>query len=498
MEQFREAAAKSQRQEQTELSLPDGGLIGNPNVRETDKYIKNPSRMPVLLARRPMYLTRFLMTKLLPFLLLLLALLSACGSKTTDDPAPAITSTIVLAPPQILNDSTATLTWSALNNPDFVSYHVVRKEEPAETGSTFTVFGGKDDVAYRDNFLPYTDYVQYQVIGTLASGRIIASNIEVCRRPQIKTVSGLLTDVQFDSPSRMLYVFGKDGTIQQYDVATNRTVRTIQVGQAIGHCGFGRFGGITELYVPCSDGRVYVYNAATLAKVDELMTISSPLTDVLASNNQLFVSSRFSVGNPLRSFDRATKAPLSSMSGTSRDDMRLYKVPGTTTDIIGLALSTFPTPQTYFRYTADGLYQNQFDFPFQSNRSLSARAFEFFPAGDRYITGAYGDVFTRNLGYLAALPYRTTPTTNRRQEYTCFNFDAAAQTIYAGTTTRTIEVFSMGNYAPVRTVKTRLYPYKLFRDGANGFLCVSLPNPVENYFNGSTPYQARMVLEHFN
>ena len=438
------------------------------------------------------------MTKLLPFLLLLLALVSACGRKTTDDPTPTITSTIVLAPPQLLNDSTAVLTWSALNNPDFVSYHVVRKDDPAETGFTFRVYGGKDDVTYRDNSLPYTDYVQYQIIGTLASGQTIASNVEVCRRPQIKTVSALLTDVQFDSQSRMLYLFGRDGTIQQYDVATNQTVRTIQVGQAIGHCSFGTFGGRTELYVPCNDGRVFIYHATTLTKVDELMTIASPLTDVLANNNQLFVAATYYNGNPLRSFDRATKAQLSSMSGLSNRDMRLFKVPGTTTEFIGVALSLFPTPQTYFNYAAAGAYVRDFDFPFQSNHSLSARAFEFFPAGDRYITGAYGDVFTRAMGYLAALPYRTVPGVNRRQEYTCFSFDAAAQTIYAGTTTRSIEVFSMSGYTPVRTIKTRLYPYKLFRDGANGFLSVSLPNPVENYFYGTTLYRAKMVIEHVN
>jgi WD40 repeat protein len=436
------------------------------------------------------------MAKLLPLLFLLLALASSCKRDAPDDPQPAITTTIVLDPPLLVNDSTATLTWSALNNPDFVSYQVVRKEDPTETGTTFRVFGTIADVTYRDRSLPYTDYVQYQIIGTLASGQTISSNIATCRRPQIKTVSGLLTDVQFDSQTRLLYIFGRDGTIQQYDVATNQSLRTIQVGQAIGHCSFGTFGGVKELYVPCNDGRVFIYNATTLAKMDELMTIASPLTDVLASNNQLFVAATYYNGNPLRTFDRATKAPLSNISGVANRDMRLFKVPGTTTEFIGVALSVAPTPQTYFTYSTAGLYVRELNFPFQSNRSLSPSAFEFFPAGDRYITGAYGDVFTRTMGYLAALPYRTDPL-NRRQEYTCFSFDDAAQTIYAGTTTRSIEVISMNGYTPVRSIKTRLYPYKLFRDGT-GFLSVSLPVPVENYFYGTTLYRAKMLIEHIN
>jgi hypothetical protein len=59
-------------------------------------------------------------------------------------------------------------------------------------------------------------------------------------------------------------------------------------------------------------------------------------------------------------------------------------------------------------------------------------------------------------------------------------------------------VFSLTSYTPVRTLKTRLYSYKLFRGGANGFLCVSLPSPVENYFSNNTVYRAKLLLEQIN
>jgi hypothetical protein len=430
----------------------------------------------------------------LPCLLLLLVLVTACSRKPDPVPAPPLTTTIVLAAPQLLNDSTAVLSWSALNNPDFVRYEVVRQADSAATGYTFRIYGGPNNVTYRDNDLPYTTYVQYQVIGLLASGQTIASNVVACRRPEIKMVYGVPTDVQFDSQRRLLYFFGRDGTIQQYDVATDRLVRTLQVGQAIGHCSLGTFGGQPELYVPCADGRVLMYDATTLAKVDELQVMGSPLTDVLASNNQLFVAATY--GDALRSFDRATKANLSSGHAISFPDMRLFKVPGTSTDFIGVGLSTAPTPQTYFSFTAAGTYGREVRLLSESTRSLSARAFEFFPAGDRYITGAYGDVFTRTMGYVATLPYRREPLFNRRQEYTCFSFDAAAQTIYAGTTTRTIEVLSMQDYSPVRTLKTRRYPFKLFRDGTHGFVSISLPNSVENYFYSATLFRGNMLIEH--
>jgi hypothetical protein len=82
------------------------------------------------------------MPQRLLILFLLLGLFSACESEKKDDPAPPtiITDSITLNELQIQGDSVANLTWSALNNPDFVEYRVIRKEGNAETVSESATF----------------------------------------------------------------------------------------------------------------------------------------------------------------------------------------------------------------------------------------------------------------------------------------------------------------------------------------------------------------------
>lgn len=436
------------------------------------------------------------MRKRVPFLLLLLALVSGCESKKTEDPAPAapLTDSITLNELQLQGDSIANLTWSALNNPDFVEYRVIRKEDPAAPTTPEATFSIRAQFIgrHRDAAMPYTGYVQYQVVGVLASGRTIESNIVTHRRPGVQSVEAYTFDVQYDSQSRNLFFFDKRGNIRQFSVASGQT-KEVQVGQAIGYCGLGFYQGRLELYVPCQDGRILIYDAATLTKLDELDTRMGALTDVAANNNQLFVSGTYSsFGSPLKAFDRATKAVVSQGDWRAERDTRLKKIPGTTTSLISLTLSSIPTDQVLFQFSPAGsLVYSQNDL-YHNDYPLDARLFEFLPTGDRYVTGSQGAVYSRNMTYLASLPR------SGSREFTCFGFDAQAQTLYAGTTGRAMEVFSLTDYRRLRTQKTRRYLYKLFKDGNQGFISVSTPIRPDNYQYGSTYYPAKMVIEHLN
>jgi len=175
-----------------------------------------------------------------------------------------------------------------------------------------------------------------------------------------------------------------------------------------------------------------------------------------------------------------------------RPDQRLKKVPNSATEFIGVPLPSNPQ-QTYYRFSAAGTYLDSYALPFQSVRSLDSRLFEFFPAGDRYVSGAGGDVFAKNTTYVASLPRPG------RAEFSCYALDEAAQTIHAGTTARAVQVFSMDTYTLLRTLKTKLYPLRLFKDGAHGF--VSLGTAIRGeYYTGNNQGNPRektpMVIEY--
>jgi hypothetical protein len=428
-------------------------------------------------------------------LFLLLGLFSGCKSEKKEDPAPTvITDSITLNELQIQGDSVANLTWSALNNSDFVEYRVIRREGNAETVSESATFPIKAQFIgrYRDWDLPYTAYVQYQVVGVLASGLTIESNLVTYRRPGVQSLSAYMSDVQYDSQTRDLYFFGKQGDIRKFSLSSGKITHSLEVGQNIGFCSFGTYQGRQELYVPCADSRILIYDAATLTKIDELNTSMGPLTDVLASNNQLFVSSTYYAGSALQSFSRATKTRISFAGSLAWSNMRLKKVPGTATELIGIGLGIAPVDQDYYRFSAAGYYVSFSDDKYHGDYPLDGELFEFSPAGDQYISGSWGALYDRYMTHLTNLPR------SGNYDFISYGFDPAARVVHAGTSAKTIETISLNDYRRVRTQKTRLYPIRLFPDGNNGFISVSALYRPDNYFYNGSAYLAKLVVEHFN
>ncbi|UOQ71502.1 hypothetical protein [Hymenobacter cellulosilyticus] len=322
------------------------------------------------------------------FILLLLCL-SACESARQEDPQPVpLTTSIALQVPQLQNDSTAVLTWSALNNPDVKEYRLKRWEvtnAPVTTYSVQPTNPAAPTVTYADGSIPYSDEVQYQVVGVLASGKTIESNTVIFRRPGVLMARAHLYDVLFDEPSRTLYFFSRGGIVSQYSLAAQQIVKTIQVGQSVEHGSLATFQGRRELYLPTEDGRVFIYDAASLTKLDEVrVNYSQPtrgLTSVLSSNGLLYITTTDNNGPTLRIYDRATKAPLPYQNNRDWYGQRLYQVPGSGTELVGMALYVFPMVYTYYSFTPAGtLIGSQQSFS-QRNHQLDGRIFEFLPTG---------------------------------------------------------------------------------------------------------------------
>lgn len=447
-----------------------------------------------LLAARSSY-SILLYTSAMRKILLLLNLslfLFACETEK-NDPAPPLTERITLSEPQIQGDSIATLTWSALNNPDFVDYSVWCIEDSTDSQGYYaqTLVNQAQTTTYLQTYLPYTDYLHYQVIGRLSSGREIKSNIVTLHRPSIKTVKAYTFDVLYDSANRNLYFLGRNGTITQYDVATSQVKATVQVGQVIGYSSLGSYQGRQELYVSSTSGVVHIYDAVTLSKLDEFNPQMGELTDVVAANGQLFVAGTFySAGGPVQCFDRTTKTKLSSSGYWARRNMRLRKVPNTATDILGVSLSVTPVDQEYHQFSPAGQFLSQSEDRYHGDHPLDALLLEFFPDGDRYITGLQGGIYQRDMTHLADLGHT-------RADFTCFGFDPIAKVIYAGTRRSTMEVYSMNDYTRIRSERTPLYPFKIFREATGSFVRVSTRGPIENYQYNNASLMNKMIVEQF-
>ena len=422
--------------------------------------------------------------------LLLLAPLALLSCRQ-EPPAPAVTTSIKLEEPVLPNDSVATLRWSTLNNPDFESYTLVRKEDPTDPPPQFALYTTTKQTAdtYTDQWVPYNDYVQYQVVGRLNSGQTIESNIVTYRRPQLKTFTAPVVHVLFEEQSRQLLFFGKDGKVVLYDVASNQVRKSLDLGMPIGYSSLGTYQGVRELYVPGQDGRILIFNAATLDPITEVVTGGHYLSDVFTANGLLYVSSYYSSAiSQLAVLNRATKKLVTQTGAVSTAGMRMYPVPTVPNAFIGVTLGLTPCDQALYQFSAAGSFISKTADKYHADYPLDPVLFEFLPDGNRYISGDGAGIYTRTMDHLASLDAG-------KSHFTSFGFDASRSLLYAGSVNRLVKIFSLTDYSPVSQFKTRTYPLRLFKDPAGGMLSVSTRYRVENYLYSSTPQQARVYVE---
>ncbi|MCR5890285.1 hypothetical protein LRS06_22210 [Hymenobacter sp. J193] len=430
----------------------------------------------------------------------MLAFITTSCESVEQEPAPPLTTSIALQVPQLANDSTAVLTWSALNNPDLKEYHIKRWEilnDPdADTFAVRPATLVEPTVSYLDATIPYSDDVLYQVVGVLASGQTIESNTVTFHRPNVHIARAHIRDVLFDETTRMLYFVGPTGTVSQYSLDGHQMIKTIEVGMGVNYGSLSTFQGRRELYLPFDDGIVLIYDASTLTQVDRLRvyTIPTPhgLSSVLASNGQLYISTTRYIGPTMRVYDRATKAQLPYEDSRDGHNQHLYLVPGSSSEVLGMGMSTYPMPHTYYSFTPTGNFLGSQRNSSHRLHTSDGRVFAFFPDGQHYITGAYGDIYHKTTTHQASLP-------NLSTIYTCYGPDAATQTLYAGTTDRRLYAFNLqAPYSLKRQIKTRFYPFKIFKDPAGGFILLSIDTPVNDFFASTYFYDAKVLIEHLD
>lgn len=383
---------------------------------------------------------------------------------------PTYLDKIVLNNLQATSDSVV-ITWSILTNPDFVNYVIIRKDAPGASGTVIATMYEPQNAKFVDKTVPYTAYLQYQVIGTLRTGERIESNIEKYQRSEIKTFKVSPFDIQFDDQNRQIYLFEKTGNISIYSLQTNDITKTISTGATIGYCDFGMYNGVKELYVPRNDGWIFIYNAQTLQLIDQI-NVGLNSSCVVNNNNILYVSTAAWTNRPLKVFSRISKSKISENGDFELT--RFKKVPNSNTELLEITINIGPVDQDYYSFDANGNFIQHTNDYYHGDYPLDHKIFEFFPSGNKYITSSSGAIYSKNMTFEATLPRGSL-------EFTCFYFDAAQHQIYCGTKSKTIEVYSELNYTRVRSIPTKTNPYRIFKDGNNGLVSVSSVGQLDYY-----------------
>jgi hypothetical protein len=431
-------------------------------------------------------LSNYLILKLFLLALLSVFLLTAC-TKDNVQQVPGSTTPqsfkdkIVLNDLDIMQDSVV-LTWTKLDTANFQMYVIWRKDDPMDIGVQIGTVFDKRTTRFTDKTVPYTPFVEYEIRGVLGSGNSIYSNKVTYTRSGIKLINTSPFDVLFSKQERLLYFFEKNGDITQYSLQTGQVVKKISTAATIGYCDFGTYNNRKELYVPRNDGWVFVYDAITLEKIDQL-NVGLNSSCVVFNNNTLFVSTSTRFYRPLKVYNRATKTLLSETGDFELTRFKL--IPGSNTELLEITINVGPVDQDYYTFSPAGSAISHLNDMYHGDYPLDHKIFEIFPSGNKYITSSSGTIYNKGMNFEASLP-------KGNLQFTTFDFDVANNHIYAGTTTRTVEVYTADNYTKVKSIPTKAYPFKLFKDGT-GFICVSSTTaPSSNYYQTPT---SRVLIE---
>jgi hypothetical protein len=189
------------------------------------------------------------------------------------------------------------------------------------------------------------------VIGLL-SNNFIFSNSITYERPDLKVFNFSDIDVLPDLTNNRFYFIEKSvGKISIFNYESLEVEKSISVDAKIGYSSIGVYNNVSELYVPRSDGWVFVYNAETLEKIDQI-DIGRPSSCVVNDNGNLFVSTSAWTNQPLKVFNRATKKQVSEDGDF--EDTRIRIIPNTNSEIIDVTINIGPTDLDYYKFDSDG------------------------------------------------------------------------------------------------------------------------------------------------
>jgi hypothetical protein len=291
-------------------------------------------------------------------------------------------------------------------------------------------------------------YVQYYVVAYLSSATadVPTSNKETYVRTDIAFMTLSPMDAIFDRPNQQLFIYSSTGQIAVYNLQSKKCTNQIATNATIGYCDIGPYNGVEELYVPRSDGWLFIYNASTLAQIDQI-NVGVPLIGVANSNGILYMCSSTNIN--VISYSRATKAQI--VEAPVNTIGRIKLIPNTNSQLVGICGST----EIYrLLFNSGGGYVS-FKWLSPVSSAISPSIVEMFPNGTEFITSSFGSIYDTSLTYVATLPHGNV-------SYTSFDFDTTDQLIYAGCTTKTILSYSMNTYILANTINTQGYPAKVF------------------------------------
>ena len=376
------------------------------------------------------------------------------------------------------NSGKIDLAWSLFQGENFKQYEVYRSDNcNTSTGTLLATINDKNKIIFTDVLPPILQEVCYYVKVLNTDGYSRTSNIQKVLQPSGTVFNFTVKDALKHPTKSIIYLINEgDQKIVKYDYSTQTILSSTNLPGKIGISTIGNNGFGVEIYVPCTDGWVYVYNAETMVLATSINTGLSTSSVAINGMGIVIVCVRPSPWweKPVRTFRRDNGLPLGGNIGSSSFDGSIVRMIPNKNEALTISSSVSPIDMDHLKLNADGSLTTT-DDKYHGDYPLDPFIFKIAPSGEYALTSSSGAVYTAN----SSMTYKG-QIQRGTLNFSDFEFSANSSVIYAGTQNRkSIQIAKYPELTRDNEILTKGLPKFIFRDNNKLIsFSISAENPL--------------------
>lgn len=384
------------------------------------------------------------------------------------------------------NDFDTKLSWNNLGT-DVSNIDIYRSIYPDSFGTVITSIEDVDSNNYTDILTPYGDTISYYIVVTNQAGYSRKSNIVTTNGPKSFNINA--ENAVFHPTEPYVYIKSNNNIITILNYETQEILLEKDLGGVIGNFTIGDNGYGLELYMPNSDGWVYIYDPLTLEEKASINVGASAVSVETNNNGFIIVSSDDSdyTYEENRIFDRST---LNYIDSDGDFHKGILKILPSNNELISISVNISPIDMDYYQFDDEGFFTSHSNDRYHGDHPLDPYIFKIAPANNFLITSKEGAVYSAdsNMEYLGVLPRLS-------EKFSDFEFNSDASIIYAGLSTdKKIYTYQSSNLNKIEEIPTRGYAWKMKKIG-NKLIILNSTSPIENHYPYDPIYVEEIAVE---
>ncbi|PXY02280.1 hypothetical protein DF185_06430 [Marinifilum breve] len=371
-----------------------------------------------------------------------------------------------------LADHSAKLKWSNLDHEvvKMELYRSIPGQYNSELVTSITNFSSNEFI---DTKVPFAEKLSYYAVLYNKENYERTSNwVETTGTP---TFLNSIQQAELHPSKPIIYMLS-DNKITAVNYEDYTVVDELSLNGSIGYFHIGNNGFGNELYIPSSDGWLYIYDLDNLNEKEKINV--GVAVECVISNNKglLFASVSPSPWweQPLRSYSRET---LEYIDGSGDfDDTRLRLLPSGN-EIIEITTSITPIDMDYYKFDESGKFTLHKEDRYHGDHPLDANIFKVSNVNNVIITSREGALYHANssMEFIGTLP-------RGNDTYNDFEFNSNETKIFAGINDKKqIDIFNYSSLSRIDNFKTKGYPVFILRKD-NKLVIVSSGNSYSNSY----------------